>query len=53
MEVKLLYQSLQVPARDLQQINTEVAFYLHLIQGRVTEITMLRALVVCDEIYIT
>lgn len=50
MEVKLLHKSLQVPERDLQQINIEAAFYLHLIQGRVTEITMLHVLV--GEIYI-
>lgn len=48
MEVKLLYKSLQVPARDPQQINIEAAFYLHLIHGRATEITMLHVLV--DEI---
>lgn len=45
MEVKLLYKSLQVPERDLQQINIEAAFYLHLIYARIMEVTMLRILV--------
>lgn len=44
MEVKLLYKSLQVPKRDLQQINIDAAFYLHLIRDRVMEVTMLRML---------
>lgn len=49
MEVKLLYKSLQVPEQDLQQINIEAAFYLHLIYARIMEVTMLRILV--DVIY--
>lgn len=48
MEVKLLYESSQVPERDLQQINIEAAFCLHLIQDRAVELTTLHTLV--DEI---